>query len=228
MATAEPVIGISAREAGLAGCTACGTLHRAPDGERVALRCRTCGARVHVRLPHSLQRTWAFLILGLMAYVPANVLPIMSTRSYAGNSSDTILSGVLVLADQGSPGVALIVFVASVCIPMTKFVIIAILATSIHARWPMSEHVRHRLHTVTELIGRWSMIDVFVVAVLAALIQLGSILTIAPGVGINAFALSVVFTMLSALSLDARLIWDASADAPAREPSASGVEPRAA
>ena len=202
------MIGLSARAAGLARCPACGTLQRAADEEGRALHCRACGGRVHVRIPHSLQRTWAFLAVGLMCYVPANLLPIMSTRSYAGNTSDTILSGVLTLASQGSAGIAAIVFFASVCIPLTKFVVIAGLALSLHLRWAMSEHVRHRLHALTELIGRWSMIDVFVVAVLAALIQLGAIITISPGPGINAFALSVVFTMLSALSLDARLLWD--------------------
>ena len=202
------MIGLSARAAGLARCPACGTLQRAADEERRGRHCRACGGRVHVRIPHSLQRTWAFLAVGLMCYVPANLLPIMSTRSYAGNTSDTILSGVLTLASQGSAGIAAIVFFASVCIPLTKFVVIAALALSLHFRWAMSEHVRHRLHALTELIGRWSMIDVFVVAVLAALIQLGAIITISPGPGINAFALSVVFTMLSALSLDARLLWD--------------------
>jgi len=198
------VIGLSARAAGLVRCPACGTLSKAAR----AHRCRACAARLHVRVPHSLQRTWAFLAVGLMAYVPANLLPIMSTRSYEGNRSDTIMSGVMALYDDGSPGVAIIVFVASICIPMVKFAIIAALALSLHHAWSMSRHVRHRLHALTELIGRWSMIDVFVVAVLAALIQLGAIITITPGAGINAFAVSVVFTMLSALSLDARLIWD--------------------
>ena len=203
----------SARAAGLARCPACGTLSKVETGgpearPAAAPRCRACGSRVHLRVPHSLQRTWAFLAVGLMAYVPANLLPIMSTSSYEGNRSDTILSGIVELADQGSPGVAAIVFVASICIPMIKFAVIAGLALSLHLSWSMSEHVRHRLHAVTELIGRWSMIDVFVVAVLAALIQLGAIITIRPGAGINAFAVSVVFTMFSALSLDARLIWD--------------------
>jgi paraquat-inducible protein A len=132
----------------------------------------------------------------------------MITHSFTGNTSDTILSGIFALTDSGSWGVAIIIFVASICIPVTKFIVIGGLALSLHLRWTMSEHARHRLHTLTELIGRWSMIDVFVVAVLAALIQLGAILTITPGVGINAFAASVVFTMLAAGSLDSRLIWD--------------------
>lgn len=208
MAAANDTLGITAQQAGLARCRFCGTLHRVES----EAQCRKCAAKVHSRKPHSLQRTWAFLIVGLMAYIPANVYPIMLTRSFSGNTSDTILSGVISLAQSGSVFVAIVVFVASVVIPVGKFVIIAGLALSLHFQWAMSEHTRHILHTITEFIGRWSMIDVFVVAVLAALIQLGAILTIEPGVGINAFALSVVFTMFSATSLDPRLIWDGAKD----------------
>lgn len=196
---------MSALQAGLKACNACGILQNLGDDSA----CRRCGATVSSRRRHSVQRTWAFLIVGLMAYIPANIYPIMLTRSFSGNTSDTILSGIIVLADSGSYVVAFIIFFASICIPVAKFVIISGLALSLQYRWEMSLHTRHRLHRLTELIGRWSMIDVFVVAVLAALIQLGAILTILPGVGINAFALSVVFTMLAASSLDPRLLWDA-------------------
>jgi paraquat-inducible protein A len=196
---------VSALQAGLKACTACGVLQPILD----AASCRRCGATVRSRRRHSLQRTWAFLIVGILTYVPANVFPIMLTRSFSGDTSDTIFSGVISLADSGSYVVAFIIFFASICIPVAKFVIISGLALSLHFRWNMSLHTRHRLHRLTEVIGRWSMIDVFVVAVLAALIQLGAILTILPGVGINAFALSVVFTMLAASSLDPRLLWDA-------------------
>ena len=205
MAAVDDTLGVTAKQAGLARCDYCGALHRLSAADD----CRLCGARVKSRKHNSLQKTWAFLLVGLMAYVPANMLPIMLTRSFNGNTSDTILSGVVALAESGSWFVAIVVFVASVVIPVSKFIIIAGLALSLHFQWAMSEHTRHILHSITEFIGRWSMIDVFVVAVLAALIQLGAILTIVPGAGINAFALSVVFTMLSAMSLDARLIWDA-------------------
>ncbi|MFT6874591.1 MAG: paraquat-inducible protein A [Granulosicoccus sp.] len=196
---------MSALQAGLKACIACGILQPISDNAS----CRRCGATVRSRRRHSLQRTWAFLIVGLLAYIPANVFPIMLTRSFSGDTSDTIFSGIISLADSGSYVVAFIIFFASICIPVAKFVIISGLALSLHFRWNMSLHTRHRLHSLTEVIGRWSMIDVFVVAVLAALIQLGAILTILPGVGINAFALSVVFTMLAASSLDPRLLWDA-------------------
>lgn len=208
MAIANNSLGITALQAGLARCNYCGALHRLSHGES----CRQCAARVHGRKPNSLQRTWAFWVVGLMAYIPANLYPIMLTESLGGDSSDTIFTGVVALAQSGSLFVALVVFVASVLIPVTKFIVIAGLALSLQLQWSMSKHSRQRLHTIIEFIGRWSMIDVFVVAVLAALIQLGSILTIDAGSGINAFALSVVFTMLSANSLDPRLIWDGAND----------------
>jgi len=196
---------VTALKAGLKACTACGILQPLTDTSS----CRRCGAAVNSRRRHSLQRTWAFLIVGMMVYVPANVYPIMLTRSLSSDRSDTIFSGIMGLADSGSYFVAFIIFLASIGIPLVKFVIIIGLALSLHFGSDMPLHTRHRLHRLTELIGRWSMIDVFVVAVLAALIQLGSILTILPGVGINAFALSVIFTMLAASSLDPRLLWDA-------------------
>ena len=196
--------GLSALAAGMVRCTACGTLNRWPEADR----CRRCNHRLRSRKRNSLQRCWAFLIVGMMLYVPANLMPIMITRSFSGNSSDTILSGIIELFTTGSPGVAIIIFVASICIPIAKFVIIGFLAAGLQFHWSLSAHHRHQLHVLTEFIGRWSMIDVFVVAVLAALIQLGAIMTITPGVGINAFAASVVFTMLAASSLDPRLIWD--------------------
>lgn len=200
---------ISARDIGLKACNACGHVQKIDD----LRHCPRCGMRVHSRREHSLQRAWSFLIVGMLAYIPANITPVMNTRSLTGYTSDTIISGVLALANSGSLMVATIIFVASICIPITKFVIIAGLALSLHFDWDMSEHSRQRLHALTEFIGRWSMIDVFVVAVLAALIQLGAVLTINPGVGINAFALSVVFTMLAASSLDPRLLWDKKTNA---------------
>ena len=201
-------LGVTALQAGLAPCTACGTLHQWPtEGS-----CRRCGGVVRSRKRFSLQRTWAFLLVGILAYIPANIMPIMDTLSLTGNTSDTILSGVAALFADGGYFVAIIVFVASVCIPVIKFVAIAGLALSLHFHWAMSESTRQYLHVITEFIGRWSMIDVFVVAVLAALIQLGAVIKVVPGPGINWFALSVVLTMLSATSLDPRLIWDDRSD----------------
>ena len=206
--SADPAVGLTARQAGLARCGACGALNRRAG--RVA--CRVCAARVHSRIPHSLQRVWALLLVGVLAYVPAMLQPVMLTRSLTARSEDTIISGVLLLIREGSVGIAAIIFVASICIPVIKFAVIAGLALSLQRRSGRSEHARHRLHRLTEFIGRWSMIDVFVVAVLTALIQLGTFITITPGRGIEAFALAVIFTMLAASSLDPRLFWDHDID----------------
>ncbi len=200
--------GVTALQAGLAPCTACGALHKWPTESA----CRRCGGVVRSRKPFSLQRTWAFWIVGILTYIPANLYPIMDTLSFTGDTSDTILTGVASLFADGSYFVAFVVFLASVCIPVTKFIVIGGLALSLHFHWAMSESTRQYLHVITEFIGRWSMVDVFVVAVLAALIQLGAVLKVVPGPGINWFALSVVFTMLSAVSLDPRLIWDRRTD----------------
>ncbi|MEL6949045.1 MAG: paraquat-inducible protein A [Pseudomonadota bacterium] len=201
-----------ATEQGLALCRSCGTLTDQP-GER----CVVCGARTRSLDDSGLQAVWAFWIAGVLAYIPGNVLPIMVTQSVSGTTESTIMGGVISLIHHGSYAIAAVIFIASIAVPVSKFLVIAWLALSIQRRWPTSEHTRHRAHHAIEIIGRWSMIDVFVVAALAALIQIGGLLTIAPGIGINAFALSVVLTMFSAMSLDPRLIW--SNPAPIKAPS---------
>ena len=202
---------LTARQSGLKSCRSCHQLTKLSDDRR----CTRCGDLVVSRTPKSLQRTWAFLLAGLFAYVPANTLPIMSTSSFLGNTRDTIISGIMSLMASGSYVVAIIIFVASICIPIVKLIVIGTLALSLQFQWRLSEHGRHHFHALTEFIGRWSMIDVFVVAVLVGLIQLGAIISVTPGMGINCFALSVVFTMLAASSLDSRLLWDKQLDAPA-------------
>lgn len=197
---------LSAREAGLVGCLACTRVHA--QGTPF---CSRCGARLHSRRPESLQKVWAWLIAGLVAYIPANLYPMLRTATLTEEHASTILSGVAELVQHREYGVALIVFVASVLIPIGKFGAIAFLALSIRYRWTWSLHQKHRLHAVVEFIGRWSMIDVFVVAILSALVQLGSVATINPGIAAVSFSLSVAFTMLSAQAFDPRMIWDADA-----------------
>lgn len=165
-----------------------------------------------------MQRVWAWWIAGLAVYIPANTFPIMVTTVLAQKEPSTIIGGVVSLFEHGSYLVGAIVFFASVFIPVAKFVTVAVLALSIQRGWAMSEHQRHVAHFITELIGRWSMIDVFVVAVLAALIQLGAIISITPGPAANAFALAVIFTMFSADALDPRYFWDRQPPNGQREP----------
>ncbi|MEM1092792.1 MAG: paraquat-inducible protein A [Pseudomonadota bacterium] len=161
-------------------------------------------------MPDSVQRVWAYLLAGVIAYLPGNLLPIMRTESLGTGSDATIIGGVIALVHHGSYVVAAVVFGASILVPVSKFIVIASLAHSIQRGSIKDDHRRHLAHKAIELVGRWSMIDVFVVAALAALIQLGSVMTIKPGAGIVAFALSVGLTMLSAMALDPRLIWDSS------------------
>ncbi|MEM9286025.1 MAG: paraquat-inducible protein A [Pseudomonadota bacterium] len=194
---------ITASELGLAVCRSCGAITDAPGTP-----CKECGAMVHSRIPHSLQKTWAYWIAGLLLYIPGNVFPIMITSTLGNDKGSTIIGGVIALLHHHSYAVAIVVLVASILVPITKFIIIALIALSIQFRWPINTHHRHLAHQAVEFIGRWSMIDVFVVAALAALIQLGSVMAIYPGKAIGFFALSVALTMLSAQSLDPRLMWD--------------------
>lgn len=188
---------------GLALCRTCQTLTDRP-GEQ----CVVCGAQTRLRDPHSLQKVWAFWLAGVIAYIPGNTLPIMITQSVSGDDPATIMGGVVTLLGMESYVIAGVIFFASVVVPVSKFLIIAVLALSVHLRWRMSEHNRHIAYEVVEIVGRWSMVDVFVVAALAALIQIGGLMAILPGAGVNAFAASVILTMLSAMSFDPRLIWD--------------------
>jgi paraquat-inducible protein A len=194
----------TARRAGLIACHRCGRVHK-PE----APYCTRCGGPLESREPLSLQRVWAWLIAGIVVYIPANVYPMLRTATLGQETDSTIVGGAIELFAHGSYGVAAIVFGASILIPIGKFLAIAYLAIGIRRSGVLNVHQRHRLFEIVEFIGRWSMIDVFVVAILSALVQFSSVAIINPGIAAVSFALSVAFTMLSALSLDPRLIWDA-------------------
>lgn len=193
----------TAREAGLVGCRHCTRV--SPMGTE---SCPRCGGELSSRDPTSLQRVWAWALVGLLFYIPANTYPMLITSTLGRPEEATIVGGVIELAQYGAWGVAAIVFFASVMIPVGKFVAIGYLAWIV--RRPHGHSPRQLLHLfeVVEWIGRWSMIDVFVVAILVALVQFDLLATINPGIAAVCFALSVVFTMLSALSFDSRALWD--------------------
>lgn len=193
----------TAREAGLVACQRCGQVHA-----RKTVYCKRCDARLQSRDADSLQKVWAWLTAGIIAYIPANLYPMLLTSTLVEHSESTIIGGVVELVEHGSIGIAIIVFVASVLIPVGKFIAIIYLAISVQRKSKDNRHGRHKAYEVVEFIGRWSMIDVFVVAILSALVQLDTIATINPGTAAVSFALSVIFTMLSAQAFDARLIWD--------------------
>lgn len=200
----------TARSTGLMPCRHCGTVWRdAHDGED----CARCGTTLHTRKPDSLNRTWALLIAACVMYLPANLLPVMITRSLFGVQSDTIMSGVIYFWVSGSYGLAGIIFVASFLVPLFKLAVLFVLLVT--AQWcsDWRRAQRARLYHVIEIIGRWSMLDVFVVALLAGLVRIQGFAEITAGVGIAAFGAVVVLTMLASLSFDPKLSWDSADEA---------------
>ncbi|NDR56969.1 paraquat-inducible protein A [Aliiruegeria sabulilitoris] len=200
---------VTAKEAGLVSCTHCARVW--PIGTTTCVR---CGARLVSRDVKSMSRVWAWWVVGLLCYIPANVFPMLETTFLARTSGDTIVGGAIVLMMHGAIPVGLVILLASVVIPIAKFLAVAYLALSVQYRLPSDQLRRMKLYELVEFIGRWSMIDVFVVAVLTALVQLSVVVSIQPGSAAVAFALAVVFTMLAARSFDSRMIWD-SLDPPA-------------
>jgi paraquat-inducible protein A len=170
--------------------------------------CPRCGTPLHSRKPNSIARAWALVIAAVVFYVPANLLPITHTTSLGTVQSDTIMSGVIFFVQSGSWPVALVIFVASVLVPLLKLLILAFLLLSVQRRWQWRPKDRTRLYRLTEVIGRWSMLDIFVVTILVALVHLGALATIEAGSGAVFFAAVVVITILAAEAFDPRLIWD--------------------
>lgn len=194
---------VTAREAGLVACRRCA---RVWPLERET--CARCGTRLESRDWRSLQRVWAWLTVGIICYIPANLYPMLKTQVLFDVSEATIIEGAVELATHGNLGVAAIILIASVAIPIGKFISIGYLAWSVARPERLRPSQRHRLYHLVEFIGRWSMIDVFVVAILSALVQLNFAASINPGPAAITFALSVIFTMLAAISFDSRMIWD--------------------
>jgi len=197
---------LSAAGAGLILCLTCEQLARYQPGP--AHRCPRCGQLMHVRKPASAARTTAYLIAAVMLYIPANLLPIMHTETLVGSEDDTIMSGVIVLLKTGSWPLAALVFFASIMVPMLKLIALTVLVLSIHRRWRSPPLGRLRLYRLVELIGRWSLLDIYVLTLLVALVQLHALATVEPRPGALAFAAVVVLTLLSARSFDPRLLWD--------------------
>jgi paraquat-inducible protein A len=196
-----------AAEAGYLSCHACELVHRASGGAH-DLHCTRCGAALHARKPNSIARSWALLIAAYVLIVPANVLPVMISGSLFGSETDTIMSGVVFLWVDGSWPLAVILFIASIAVPFSKLGAMTYLLVSVQRRSKLAPEQRTRLYRVLEIVGRWSMIDIYVAALLTALVQFGGLMTIRAGPGAIAFGAVVVLTMFAAESFDPRLIWD--------------------
>ena len=187
-------------------CHVCGLV--SADTHAPHQHCPRCHARLHHRRPDSLGRTWAYLIAAAILYIPANLLPVMYTHSLFGQEDDTIISGVLYFWDSGSPALASIIFIASIVVPLLKLATLSLLAWSAQrrSRWrPLQRTVLYRL---VEFVGRWSMLDIFVITLTVALVRFQSLATITAGPGALAFCAVVVLTMLASMQFDPRLIWD--------------------
>jgi paraquat-inducible protein A len=206
-----------ASQLGMISCHTCGLVCRPappspPDTHAQATtaeRCPRCDAPLHARRTNSIARTWAFLLASLIFYIPANVLPVMRTSLLGNHNESTILSGVVVFWKAGSYGIAAVIFIASVVVPCTKFLAIGTLLVTTRRRSRSAMRERSVLYRATELVGYWSMLDVLVVAIICALVKFGALSEIEPRAGILFFGMVVILTMLSAMSFDPRLIWDA-------------------
>lgn len=207
----------SAYDHGLMACEYCHSLiqththHAATEAnstQKTAAYCPNCYAKIHPRKPKSLRRTWALLIAATALYLPANILPVMTVIFQGSGEPSTIMGGVFHLLDGGMWPLATIVFIASIFVPVMKLLILAGLTWSVQRRSTWNPKDRTRFYRFTEFVGRWSMVDIFVIAILVALVQFGNLASVYPGLGAISFAVVVILTMFAAHSFDPRLIWD--------------------
>jgi paraquat-inducible protein A len=196
----------TAKAAGIACCEVCGLLSRPLQEAAACPRCRT---PVALRKPASIARCGVLLVAAYALYVPANLLPVMYSEQFFRFQADTILSGVVLLWVTGAWPLAVIVFVASIVVPLAKMIVLTVLVLSVRAGSRTAPVARVRMYRAVRFVGRWSMLDIFVATVLTAAVQVKSIAAVRPGAGAIAFAGVVVLTMFAAQAFDPRLIWDA-------------------
>lgn len=179
--------------------------------------CRRCGARLYSRKPNSIQRTWALLITAIIAYIPANLLPIMSVSLLGKGDASTIMEGVIHLVHAKMYPIAFVVFFASIVVPTFKLVGLGLLLVSVQKHQIISAKQRIIMYRFIEWIGRWSMLDIFVIATLVAVVRFDNLAQIEAGAGALAFSIVVILTMLAAMTFDPRLIWDNTCEDPAHD-----------
>jgi len=203
-------IPFTARNASQISCHSCHLLCRINFSKiGKSLVCPRCGATLHQRKPNSLKRTWALVLAAAIFYIPANLLPVTIVTSLGKDQADTIMSGVIYFIGSGMWPIALVIFVASIMVPMLKLIILIVLLITVQRKSAWRPKDRTRLYRITEAVGRWSMVDIYVVTILVALVNLGNLATIKAGPGAGFFAAVVVITIFAAMSFDPRLIWDA-------------------
>lgn len=190
---------------GLVRCHDCGFLAKTsnPSGH-----CSLCGSPLHARIPHSLQRTTAFLLSGYALYIPANIFPIMTVTQLGRGEPHTIIGGIFSLIENDMVPIAMLVLVASILVPLLKLVGITLLLLCVHYRWQINARLWTRLYRIIAFVGRWSMLDIFMISILVGLVDLGGVAQVISGTAATAFAAVVVMTMLAAKNFDPRLLWD--------------------
>ena len=200
----------TAKESGLALCPKCHKLNILNDGADINARiqCIRCHGLFYSRKPHSLQYTLAWNIAALLAFIPANLYPIMILYSMGIGEPNTILSGIGEFVDHGLYPIAIIIFTASIIVPLLKIVGLFLLVYRVHTGVRLRPDKHSKFYHALEFLGPWSMLDVFVVALLVAVVELGFVTSVAAGPAINYFTLTVIFTMFAASSFDPRLLWD--------------------
>ena len=196
----------SGKEEGLVLCTECHTVYQyVPD---VDMQCSRCGAELHQRKPNSLNRTWALLITSIIFFIPANTLTIMNVIYFGNEDPSTIMGGVILLLQMGSYPVAFVVFTASILVPLFKMTGILMILLSLTLNINLSDSQRIKMFRIIDFIGRWSMLDIFVISILAALVNINGIAVITAGSAATAFGAVVLLTIIAANSFDTRLLWD--------------------
>ena len=198
----------------LLGCESCGLVSPAVavDDPTLVQECPRCGHVLLATKPHALQRTWAFVVAAAVLYIPANALPVMVTTQALQRDEHTLLGGIHELWLDGSWGLSIIVFIASIAVLVLKIAVLGLLAWTVRHRPHWRRLERARLYRLVETVGHWSMLDVYVVVLLAATVRFGALASASPGPGLISFAAVVVLTMLATWSFDPRLIWRDAAD----------------
>ncbi len=204
---------VTAQQRGIARCTTCGKLSRISSSSQAqSWHCARCAAPLSFRQPHSLQRCWAYTLAAAFLMIPANILPILTVISFGKGDPDTIMSGVVKLWQADLQAIAAIVFIASIAVPVIKLIIIIILILAVQLHLPLSQQQCTVLYRFIHFIGRWSMLDLFMISILVTLVHLGNIATVESGPAATAFAAVVVLTLFAANSFDPRLLWDLDND----------------
>jgi paraquat-inducible protein A len=196
-------------EAGKQLCLHCRKLHPLDRHQ-----CDRCGSPLHQRIPHSIPMSWSFTLAAILFLIPANLLPMMIVHSIAGSEAGTIMDGIIYFFEHGSVGIAIVIFTASIAVPFFKLTVLVYLLLIVHFRWYRRARFGLKLFRIIHFIGKWSMLDIFVVALMVGLVQFKNLATIVTGPAAAAFMLAVVFTMIATEKFDPRLMFDTQMTSP--------------